>query len=45
MIHETDRRTRKRREKTRLILATAQEILLNGGLEAVTVHRTRENST
>ena len=39
MIHETDRRTRKRREKTRLILATAQEILLNEGLEAVTVHR------
>jgi AcrR family transcriptional regulator len=39
MIHETDRRTRKRLEKTRLILSTAQNILLNEGLEAVTVHR------
>ncbi len=39
MIHETDRRTRKRLEKTKLILSTAQTILLNEGLEAVTVHR------
>ena len=39
MVHETDRRTRKRLEKTRLILSTAQTILLNEGLEAVTVHR------
>ncbi len=39
MIHETNRRTRKRLEKTKLILSTAQTILLNEGLEAVTVHR------
>jgi AcrR family transcriptional regulator len=39
MTHPIDRRSRKRQERTQLILATAQTILLNEGLEAVTVHR------
>ena len=39
MVHGTDRRSRKRQERTQRILSTAQTILLNEGLEAVTVHR------
>ncbi len=39
MVHQTDRRTRKRQERTQRILNTAQTILLHEGLEAVTVHR------
>jgi AcrR family transcriptional regulator len=39
MIHGTDRRSRKRQERIQRILSTAQTILLDEGLEAVTVHR------
>ena len=39
MIHGTDRRSRKRQERIQNILSTAQSILLDEGLEAVTVHR------
>lgn len=39
MVHETDRRTRKRAERSRKILENAQTILLAEGLDAVTLHR------
>lgn len=39
MVHRTDRRSRKRQERIQRILSTAQSILLDEGLEAVTVHR------